>query len=294
MIVNPQFFNYRLIIGSLTVVVAALSIFGFINYQSIDAHQEFLEQEKNLVENELVAMIDQYDEISSSNNLLEGQINDFKLKAQTALDSIETLETNIALLTKYKEQVGYLKVRNKILYSTLDSLNDRNDDLEAMNRLTQDELLKEKFENDFLKQENAKLHKDLADAARINANSFYAKGYQKSFGIKSLTNKAKHVNSIELCFTIAENSLTTPGKKDIYVQILNPKNNVIADKGEIQFGNDKLIYSRKISAEYNNKESDICIDVEADDTDQPLSPGTYFISVFHEGKNLGQTKLEFR
>ncbi|MEM6516360.1 MAG: hypothetical protein AAF688_09265 [Bacteroidota bacterium] len=294
MIVNPQFFNYRLIIGSLTFVVASLSIFGYINYQSVEAHQDFLEQEKKLVESELVEMIDQYDKASLSNNLLTVQLKDFKTKAELALDSLKSLKTDISSLSRYKQQVVNLKVRNKFLFGAIDSLNIRNRDLEVENKITYEELQKEKSENSLLKQKNAELSRNLADASRISASAFTAKGYQKNFGLKSFTNKAKHVNSIELCFTLAENNFVKPGKKDLYVQILNPRNNIIADKGEIKFGKNKLIYSQKISAQYDNKESDICIDVEADNSDQPLAPGTYFVSVFHEGKNLGGTKVEFR
>jgi len=294
MIVNPQLFNYRLIIGSLTIVVVALSIFGFVNYQAIDAHQEFLEQEKHLIENELVEMINQYDDMSFANALITTQLKASKAQAKMALNSLKTLQTNTSLLTKYKQQVANLKVRNKILFRTIDSLDNRNQDLEIKNKTTLSELETKKYEVELLKRQNAKLSYNLANAAKITANSFTAKGYQKNFGLKSFTNKAKHVNSIELCFTIAENTLAKSGKKDLYIQILNPNNNVIADQGEVKFGKDKLIYSKKISVQYNLKESAICIDVEADNSDQPLSRGTYILSVFHEGKLLGGTKVQFR
>jgi len=294
MIVNPQFFNYRLIIGSLAIVVASLTIFGFVNYQSIQANQQFLEQEKNLVENELVEMIDQYDDITESNNFISVQLVEFKNKARKALDSLESVEANISLLAGFKQQIGNLKVKNKNLFQTIDSLNSENLVLKKKNKSTYGELVQERIENDSLVKENYKLSSELADITRITANSFRAKGYQKNRGTKSFTKKAKHVNSIELCFTILENSLAKSGKKDLYVQILNPKNNIIADKGEISFGANKLIYSQKISTWYNQKDSDICIDIQADDSEQPLAPGTYFVSVFHEGKNLGGTKVEFR
>ena len=57
MIVNPQLFNYRLIIGSLIVAVNRFRCLQFYNYQSITSHQQFLEQEKKLVESELSQMI---------------------------------------------------------------------------------------------------------------------------------------------------------------------------------------------------------------------------------------------
>lgn len=82
MIVNPQFFNYRLIIGSLFVTIAVLAVIGFTYYESGKEHQQSLEQEKNLVETELSQTIERYDDVASINEniALELRILNPKLK----------------------------------------------------------------------------------------------------------------------------------------------------------------------------------------------------------------------
>jgi len=82
MIVNPQLFNYRLIIGSLLVVLTALGIYSFTNYKSIKSYEEFLKQEKFLIEQELTEMLESYDELSQDYNLMASQLQEAKLETK--------------------------------------------------------------------------------------------------------------------------------------------------------------------------------------------------------------------
>ena len=294
MIVNPQFFNYRLIIGSLIVAVTLLSVFSFTSYQSIAAQQQFLEQEKHLVEGELSQMIERYDAVFLTNNLIASQLKVAKSEAQKTLDSLKVFKTNFAVLSRLKQQLNNLKVKNKLLFSAIDSLDSVNQSLKADKLLAYSELLKEKSENYTLKKRNANLNKDLEKAALLTANSFKAVGYRHSLGFKNTTTKAKHTNSFEVCFSLVENVLAKSGSKTIYIQILDPNNNVIADKGSVDFGDKNLIYSQKEIVNYTNKTIAICLDVKADHTEQPLSKGSYFISVFQDARRLGGAEVVLR
>ncbi|WP_460220655.1 hypothetical protein [Psychroserpens sp. MEBiC05023] len=294
MIVNPQSFNYRLIIGSLIVAVAVLTVYSFTSYQSIVAHQQFLEQEKKLVESELSQIITRYDDVSISNDLISSQLEDAKKNTQLTLDSLRMLRSDLSVLSKFKTQLFDLKLKNKTLFKTIDSLDEVNQGLEREKLLAYNELRKQKRENTSLIKENETLEKSLEIGALLTANSFKAKGYEKFFGAKRSSNKAKRVQSIEVCFTLAENSLTEAGEKELYIQILNPKNNVVADKGAIHFGNSLLIYSAKEIINYNNDVLEVCLDVDADIDEQPLVSGTYYISIFHKDRQLGTTEVKLK
>ena len=102
MIVNPQLFNYRLIIGSLVVALAILTVFSFTSYQSISSHQQFIEQEKKLVQVELSEMLEQYDEVSIKNKAISEELETTRQRTQSALDSIDVLNDDIEILSKYK------------------------------------------------------------------------------------------------------------------------------------------------------------------------------------------------
>jgi hypothetical protein len=92
MIVNPQLFNYRLIIGSLLVVLTVLGIYSFNNYKSIKSYEDFLKQEKLLIEKELSEMLISYDELSEDYDLMASQLQEAKLETKLALDSLRLLK----------------------------------------------------------------------------------------------------------------------------------------------------------------------------------------------------------
>ncbi|MEM5563645.1 hypothetical protein WNY78_00945 [Psychroserpens sp. AS72] len=292
MIVNPQLFNYRLIIGSLIIAVAVLTVYSFTSYKSITAHQQFLEQEKKLVESELSQMIARYDDVSISNDLITSKLEDAKQATKLTLDSLRMVRSDLSILAKFKQQLFNIKLKNKVLFNTVDSLDQVNKGLEKEKLLAYSALRQQQYENSTLVQQNKNLNESIEKGALLTANSFKAEGFEKLFGSKRPTNKAKRVQSIEVCFILAENSLTEAGEKELYIQIVNPKNNVVADKGSVDFGSSSLIYSAKEIINYDNEVVEVCIDVDSDIDDQPFEKGTYYISIFHEDRRLGSTQVK--
>ena len=292
MIVNPQLFNYRLIIGSLIVAVTVLGVFSFTNYQSIKTHQQFLEQEKKLVESELSQMITRYDEVSISNDIIASQLEVAKKDTKLALDSLSMLRSDLSVISRFKKQLNGLKLKNKTLFNAIDSLDSVNQSLIEEKLVAHNQLLQQRKANNSLLKENKNLNKSLEKGALLTANSFKAKSFTKVLGKKRATNRAKRADHIEVCFTLAENSLTEQGEKEIYIQIVNPQNNVVADKGAIRFGNTSLIYSSKTIVDYNNEVLDICLDIEAEADEIPLTAGTYFITIFNKDRKLGNTQVK--
>ena len=292
MIVNPQLFNYRLITGSLIVAIAVLSIYSFTNYQSIQAHQQFLEQEKNLINIELSNMIKRYDEVSQKNNLITSQLDQAKEETQFALDNIKQLQDQLSVIPEIQHQVSVLQSKNKELNNAILSVNQKNADLEAENLKAYNELQNQLATNSSVLEENKNLKETLKKASVLTANSFKAIALNKVFGKTVVTSKATKTNSIEVSFTLGQNVFAEAGDKDIYIQILTPSNNVFADKGAINFGESSLIYSIKKIIPYNNTDLDVSISINAEEDDQPLIDGTYYISVFNKELKLGSTQLK--
>lgn len=291
MIVNPQLFNYRLIIGSLIVALAVLTVFSFTSYQSISSHQQFLEQEKLLVQSELSEMLHQYDEVSAKSESVAKELEAARETAQIALDSLKVLKSNVEILSKYKIQLQHIKDQNKILFHKVDSINEVNKELHNQRLLALNELKEQQKAYENLSEKNQFLNKTLEKGALLTANSFRAEAYSLKLGKKLATDKAKKARNIEVCFTLAENALASKGFKEIYIQILDPKNNVMADKGAINFGQSSLIYSLKQMINYQNSVTDVCVDVKSQSSDQPLLPGLYNISIFHKSRRLGSTQI---
>ena len=292
MIVNPQLFNYRLITGSLVVTVAVLSIISFTNYQSEQARQLSIEQEKKLIEIELSQMIRQYDEVSLDNSLIASQLETSKRETQDLLDSIQILQSETSEVSKFKRKVVDLQVRNNTLLSRFNVVNLKNAELEKEKLKVNKELENQRQINNTILNENKKLNERLKMASLLTASSFKATALNKTLGKTVETSKASKTESIEVSFTLGENMLVEEGEKDIYIQILTPENNVFADKGAVNFGESSLIYSTKKIIAYNNGALDISILINAEDDDRPLIEGNYYISVFNNDRKLGGTQLQ--
>ncbi len=291
MIVNPQLFNYRLILSSLIVTIAVIAVFSFTNYKSISSQNEFLNQEKKLIEGELSQIISRYDNVSSTNTSLSIELENAKQKTKIALDSLRLLNSDLSVLFKYKQQTAGFKAKYKTLFSTIESLESSNDAL-IKEAVSSNDVLEKQIElNLALTKTNFALNKTIDKASLLSANSFKANAYNSVLGKRISTNKASKTNTIDVCFTLAKNILTEPGKKEIYIQIVNPKNNVVADKGAVNFGESSLIYSIKTKISYNNEVKNVCVEIKADKDDQPFAKGTYFVNVFYKDQKLGGTEV---
>lgn len=294
MIVNPQLFNYRLIISSLLVVLTVLGIYSFNKYKSIESYEEFLKQEKVLIETELSDMLSSYDDLNQDYNFMASQLLEAKTETKNTLDSLRLLDGDLSIITRFKEQLIVLKSKSKVLLSTIDSLNSANVKLQKEKRYALKTIKKNTNLINDLEVVNDSLNKSIDKAAILKASNVQAQSYKLKSGKKRFTDRAKRANAIDVCITLNENPLTLKGKKDIYIQIVSPEGNVVSDKGEIRFGNSSLIYSKKEIVDYENKNLEICTAIVADDDDQPFLKGYYFVNVFHRNVKLGSTSIELK
>jgi len=290
MIVNPQFFNYKLIIGSLIVALVGLSVFSFSTYESEKAQQHFLKQEQQLVERELSEMLDKYDAISDSTDLISQQLMVAKNNTKSALEKLRLLEGDFSVFTRFKSDFSKLKSRNNVLFKTIDSLALVHNNLKLDHQNTLSSLNQEKKSNASLIKLNAALNKKIKSGAKLTTNAIQATVF-KAGAAAAETTKASQANRIDVCFTLEENALTEPGTKEIYIQVLNPLNNVIADKGAITFGESLLLYSDQQLITYNNKSIQVCTSIVAKENDKPFAKGVYYVNVFHKDQKLGATQV---
>ncbi len=294
MIVNPQLFNYRLIISSLLVVLTVLGIYSFTNYKSIKSYEEFLKQEKSLIEKELSEMLVSYDELSQEYDLMGSQLQEAKFETKIALDSLRLLKSDLSIITKFKDQLLVLKSKSKVLLATVDSLNSANERLEKEKRYALNTIEAKSLTISQLKETNYALNKTIDKASILKVSQVSAEAFRINNQKKKATTRARRANAIDICIDLIENPLTEQGDKEFYIQIVSPNNNIISDKGEVFFGNSSLIYSKKQTVNFDNKNLNICTTVATYKEDRPLKKGTYFINVFHENRKLGSTSIQLK
>lgn len=276
MIIIPQLFNYRLIIGSLVIVIIVLGSYSFVSFNTLKEQTEFLENEQKLMETELSQMLRLYDDLETKNNNLNAQLEESKQTAQSTLDSLRILKANEAVISKYKSQIIRLRQERIQLEQQLDKLGVENEPVQAENTNTTNEPVSHKVTS-----------VDSKELPSLAVDNFDAKALKILKSGKNIeTSTAKKVNRLEVCFGLTNVFKT----EDLFIQILNPKNNVIADKGEANFGNSSLIYSKKMSVDQWSAKQTICTEIESDN--EQYIKGVYFVNIFNNQKLLANTTLE--
>lgn len=308
MIVNPQLFNYRLIISSLVLALIALSGFVYVNYSNQKKIQTFIEQENKLVENELSEMLSRYDVLELDNGTVKLQLEESKRKLKSILDSVKSLKPNVALISRYKAQLINLKLKNASILALVKKLKTKNDSLIITNQkvetaltYTQKKLKNRSTTAQVLKTENAKLEDrnltledQLEEAKRIAIANMNAEGVKRIRNDRVIsTSRASRIKNFHINFTMLANRYVDRGNKSIYIQVLDPQNNIVSYQAQVKFNEKSLIYSRKEIVDYKNNDLDVSVFIDIDEK-KDLVKGTYFISVFHDEELIGNTSIKLK
>lgn len=298
MIINTQLFNYRLIIGTLVIAIVILGSVSYFNYKTVKENQVFIEQEKYLVESELSEMISSYENLDVKSEYLAKQLEETKSKILIILDSVKQLKANVSLISKYRAQLKELRKENAQLLALTDNLEAENTSLKLQAKEVEEDLTNSKTyvstlktKNKTLVENNLDLKENLEKAKQLNITNIVAKGVKRVTSSSRIVNTKnfKKTNKFHVCFTLVNNEFLKKGDLDIYFQVLDSKMNVVADKGTINYGKTSLIYSAKETINYNNQDIDVCTLI--DKGAESLTKGSYFISIFHQGKKLGGTTI---
>ena len=133
--------------------------------------------------------------------------------------------------------------------------------------------------------------KSLPKTDKLTALNISAKGvkiYSDNYNLKD-----SKIQQLRVCFTLEENQLVKPGEKTIYVQIVNPKNQIIS-VGNTSVESDtniKLQYSAFVNANYKKNDTDVCTYVNLEQ--KKTIKGKYKINIYHEFVKIGTTDFEY-
>jgi len=290
MIVNPQEFNYKVTIGILVVVIAVFSAYGLSSYSTLKSSQDFLVQQKSHLHNELSEIINRYDELNSENLTLKSQLDSTIYRVRITNNAIQELEAKTVFNSSLQNELTFLKAQKSSLENREASLIRVAEQTEVEKQEVIQELNIERAGKHNALKEKFALIKRIDKASAISANSFIAKAYELNNSNKVIqTVKAKDAKQIELSFVIAENILASKGDKELYIQIIDPENNIVSDKGAVSFGDQLLIYSKKEILNYTNSSIDVLLTIK---NELAFKPGHYYINVFENNRKLGGTEIQ--
>ncbi len=287
--------NKKILTGILIALLVALSIYTFRQNSKFKASEEFLKQEKEQILGSLTSMEEKYDVAIAQNNSLADELTVERDKIIAFKDSVKNLKnTNWALVRRYRKKIKDLEAKNERLFFLNDSLTIANNLLEVEKDSITGKLVEQTSFNDTLIAQNMDLSKKVEIGGALRVSTVKAIPMRlKSNGKYSETNKAQKAQAIRVNFRIVKNEIATPGDKEAYIIIQNPKGTVLSEKGTFTNKNgEEIAYTAQDTFDYQNNDLDEVMFV--DKIPQKFVKGAYTVKVYVEGNLVGATKFELK
>ncbi|OQX74408.1 MAG: hypothetical protein B6D61_11645 [Bacteroidetes bacterium 4484_249] len=244
---------------------------------------------------------------------LVAQHEEIKLKYGELTDSLSVKDSIIVANAKEIQQLlnykwEYRKVNHKLellrkiaqgYVHQMDSLYTVNRELKEENEMIREQYAKEQNKSRNLTKDKEELIEKVTQATVLKAYNVTAKGIRfTGSGRERETDKAKKIERVKVCFTLGENILAEPGIKTIYIRILRPDNVVVSQKlgGDytFEFQGQQMEYTVKKEVDYQNKDTYTCLYWTKKSKGDAAMVGTYNISVYSGGYEIGSTSFELK
>ncbi|MDA9551766.1 chromosome partitioning protein ParA [Flavobacteriaceae bacterium] len=275
--------NNRLkIILVITLVLLFGTGFYTLNlYNSNIETQEQLIAEKELVLKDLNNMAAQYDIAIDNNDVANNKLIQARERIEGLMDSLKISDNNVRSLWRYKKKFLDLQDEMKELMLENNTLKEENSMLTNTLDSTKVQLNDRIVYNDSLLNQNTQLATIVRDASVLSAVSLKGLGVIiRSSGKLIPTERASRADELKICYTVPKNKLVTTGEKDFFVQILDPKNNILGENKQINFEEKILNYSLSSKFNYTGKNLDICEFVKP--RGKKFEKGRYIVNIFDE------------
>ena len=252
-----------------------------------------LSDERSRLESELEEMLAEYQSLETDNEDIRAELELERAKVEELLVKVKNGNWEVHRL---KKEAASLREIMKGYIVTIDSLNTLNQNLIAENNTVRTDLKKVQGKNEELEKVNMDLESQVTKAQRLKAINISSYGVKiKGNNTGRETDRAKKSEKLRTCFTLAENTLSILGNKDIHMRILTPDGRILSegtgDAYRFTFNGVRGLYSGKKQVNYQNKEMEVCMDWIVK---EELPIGEYVVELFCDEADIGKTKFTLR
>lgn len=270
------------------VFVSITMVFAVKYYDSQSKNKklkEIIQIDKKTYTNDLKEIFNRYDfELLKNKKLIQSDI--LKERSETiisrsVLKKVQNSNNNPELVANntFVKKIDSLK-------TTLKKQSDENKSL-----VNQVNILINK--NKELQKQNSNNENIITVSKNLTATNVYANGVKIVSNNIIETKRFSNTEQIKVCFTLLENKAALKGNKDLYIQIVNPKNKIVSKNGEFVETEDKLLhFSAKTNVFYDNDELDVCVFVDPNKND--VLRGDYEINIFSGINLIGSTVFSLK
>jgi len=272
----------KVALGIALVLFLGTAFYSLNLYKKSNEDKKELMEQKQLVMNDLNAMAKQYDDAISENTVANKNLIEARERIQGLIDSLKISETNVKSLWRYKQKYVALQKEMDLLLAENDSLKVQNSYLATSLDSTRVRLEERTMFTDSLLIQNNALAEVMENAAVLSAVGLKGFGViERTSGKLIPTERASRTDKIRVCFTVAKNKLVQNGDQELYVQVIDPKNNTLGANEQVTFGDKTLNYSIVSKFNYESDNLNIC-EFVASKGSNDFEKGRYIINVFNE------------
>lgn len=286
----------KIIVIASVVVVILCGCVGYLIYslnEKSAEHDEMVklaEMDKREMENEYAQFAKQYNEMKTqiNNDSLIAQLDKEQQRTEELLAELKRVKsTDAAEIARLKKELATVRAIMHGYILEIDSLNRLNQALTTENQQIKAQYSQAQTHISSLQSEKASLSDKVAIASQLDATGISMTAKNKR---GKNARKIKDAKQLVVNFTIAKNITAPTGMKSIYVRIQKPTNEVLTNGHTFPYENKNLEYSMKRDIEYTGEEQNVTLYW---DVNEFLSAGTYRVSIFADGNNIGNRSVTF-
>lgn len=294
-------FNHRVVLAVLIAVIIGLLIAFYFSYAQSQNRMSYLEDERKLLNKDLIFMKAEVDKLKGYNQLVEIDKDEAMYQVQELLDSVGRLNFKVDKLEESRKslrllQARYdsLKYKNNFLLYNNDLINQKYETTVAQIEKLKEETSVLREVREEVKQENEVLAEELKVKSYLSipSSSVEGNGFRRlRSGKVSQTNKASTIEKLRGCVTVLGNPNERGETKVIYFQFLDPDMNVIEDNNQSVSVSGKT-YSKRVELVYLGKDIGVCDFITV--SEGSLVEGIYTLNVFEDERLLASTEFQFK
>ena len=292
---NSKSTALKVALGILLALFLGTAFYTSKLYNEKKENEATLISEKKQVMTDLNNMAKQYDLAIGENEVANQKLVDARERIQGLMDSLKISQNSVNSLWRYKKKFLALQDEMNVLLAENDSLKVENKLLAETLDSTEVQLAERTMFTDSLLVQNTELAEVVENAAVLQTVGLKGFGViERSSGKLIPTERARRSDKIKVCYTVAKNTLVLAGDKELYVQVIDSKDNVLGANQQIQFEDGKVLnYSLVSKFNYENRNLNIC-EYVAPNGDDKFEEGRYIVNVFNGQSLVSSSEFTLR
>jgi flagellar basal body-associated protein FliL len=301
---TPQEKKSKPLVWIVIIVLLLIALIGvlFIYMPKEKEYKAMLEEkeaQRTEIEMELNHLMVSHDSIKMEYGTLSDSLS---VKDSIILANAKEIKELLNYKWEYRKVNKKLQLLRKITQGyvkQLDSVYTVNRELTEENEKIRQQYAGEQQKTRELTKDKEQLIEKVTEASAMRAYNVSAYGVRfTGSGRERVTDKAKKVERVKVCFTVGENKLVEAGTKTFYIRILRPDNVVVMQKMEdvytFEFNGEKMEYTTKKEINYENTATDLCIFWTKKNKAEAAMTGVYNVFIYSDGVEIGKTSFELK